>query len=146
MVKSKVVAENHNRDGQYIQQINRNNNRMILGSGEMPDGVHNEKNRAILGLGLDPIKIRPNCLQTLYAMLRLRVLRLFRNIQLLYFMIVAPLALVALGLYLNSIQTVDIKMQSLELSNGKYFILLYKQKMIKFRIKFNLYFSRYIWK
>lgn len=85
----------------------------------MQDGI-NEKNPVILGLGLDPIKIRPNCLQTLYAMLRLRVLRLLRNIQLLYFMIVAPLALVALGLYVNSIQKVEIGIQSLTLNNGKY--------------------------
>lgn len=52
-------------------------------------------------------------------MLRLRLLRLFRNIQLLYFTIVAPLALVAFGLYINSIQIVDIKMQSLELNAGE---------------------------
>lgn len=91
----------------------------VKGAGDMQDGV-NEKNPAILGLGLDPIKIRPNCLQTLYAMLRLRVLRLLRNIQLLYFMIVAPLALVALGLYVNSIQKVDMGIQSLSLNNDTY--------------------------
>lgn len=90
------------------------------GPGDLPDGTHNDKNPTILGLGLDPIKIRPNFFQTLYAMLRLRILRLFRNLQLLYFMIVAPLALVVLGLYINSIQTVDIKMQSLELNNGTF--------------------------
>ncbi|XP_029171757.1 ATP-binding cassette sub-family A member 5-like isoform X1 [Nylanderia fulva] len=88
---------------------------------ELPDGVHNnDRNPPVLGLGLDPIKIRPNFLQTLYAMLRLRVLRLFRNIQLLYFTIVMPLALIVLGLYLNSIQTVDIKMQSLKLNSQTY--------------------------
>ncbi|KMQ94889.1 atp-binding cassette sub-family a member 2-like protein [Lasius niger] len=87
---------------------------------DLPDGVHNDRNPPVLGLGLDPIKIRPNFLQTLYAMLRLRVLRLFRNIQLLYFTIVMPLALIVLGLYLNSIQTVDIKMQSLKLNSHTY--------------------------
>lgn len=92
------------------------------GAGDLPDGVHNDRNPPILGLGLDPIKIRPNFLQILYAMLRLRILRLFRNIQLLYFTIVAPLALIILGLYINSVQTVDIKMQSLELNSG---MLLY---------------------
>ncbi|XP_066591826.1 cholesterol transporter ABCA5-like [Prorops nasuta] len=89
-------------------------------TGDVQDGIHNDRNPPILGLGLDPIKIRPNFFQTLYAMLRLRVLRLCRNIQLLYFTIVAPIALVVLGLYLNSIQTVDIKMQSLELSSETY--------------------------
>ncbi|XP_012287761.1 ATP-binding cassette sub-family A member 5 isoform X2 [Orussus abietinus] len=92
----------------------------VKGAGDLPDGVHNDKNPIILGLGLDPIKTRPNFVQTLYAMLRLRVLRLCRNIQLLYFTIVAPIALVVLGLYLNSIQTVDLKMQSLELNNDTY--------------------------
>ncbi|XP_011146554.1 ABC transporter A family member 1 isoform X4 [Harpegnathos saltator] len=90
------------------------------GTSDLPDGVHNDRNPPVLGLGLDPIKIRPNFLQTLYAMLRLRVLRLFRNLQLLYFTIVAPLALIVLGLYLNSIQTFDIKMQSLKLNSHTY--------------------------
>ncbi|XP_034945670.1 ATP-binding cassette sub-family A member 5-like [Chelonus insularis] len=92
----------------------------VKNSSELPDGVHNDKNPAIRGLGLDPIKIRPNFFQTLYAMLRLRVLRLFRNLQLLYFTIVAPLAFVVLGLYLNSIQVVSIKMDSLELNSSTY--------------------------
>ncbi|XP_043274650.1 ABC transporter A family member 1-like isoform X2 [Venturia canescens] len=92
----------------------------VKGTGDLPDCLHNDKTPTILGLGLDPIKIRPNFFQTLYAMLRLRVLRLCRNLQLLYFTIVAPLALVVLGLYMNSIQTVDIKMQSLELNNDTY--------------------------
>ncbi|XP_043254267.1 ABC transporter A family member 1-like isoform X1 [Colletes gigas] len=90
------------------------------GGGDLPDGVHSDRNPPILGLGLDPIKIRPNFLQILYAMLRLRILRLFRNIQLLYFTIVAPLFLVVLGLYLNSIQMVEIKMQSLRLNTDTY--------------------------
>ncbi|XP_020292793.1 ATP-binding cassette sub-family A member 5-like [Pseudomyrmex gracilis] len=87
---------------------------------ELPDGVHNDRNPAVLGLGLDPIKIRPNFLQTLYAMLRIRVLRLYRNIQLLYFTIIMPLALITVGLYLHSIQTVDLKIQSLELTTKTY--------------------------
>lgn len=90
------------------------------GAGDLPDGVHNDRNPPVLGLGLDPIKIRPNFLQTLYAMLRLRVLRLFRNIQLLYFTIVVPLALIVISLFFNSIQTIDIKMQSLELNSDSY--------------------------
>ncbi|XP_016838488.1 ATP-binding cassette sub-family A member 5 isoform X2 [Nasonia vitripennis] len=91
------------------------------GTNELPDGTaSNDKSPAILGLGLDPIKIRPNVIQTFYAMLKLRVLRLFRSIQLLYFTIVAPLALVVLGLYLNSIKTPNIGMQSLILNNESY--------------------------
>ncbi|XP_046604475.1 cholesterol transporter ABCA5-like isoform X2 [Neodiprion virginianus] len=92
----------------------------IKAAGDVPDGVHNEKNPVVLGLGLDPVKTRPNFCQILKAMLRLRILRLFRNIQLLYFTIVAPLALVALSLYINSIQTVDIRMQSLDLNPDTY--------------------------
>ncbi|XP_046734287.1 cholesterol transporter ABCA5-like isoform X1 [Diprion similis] len=92
----------------------------VKAAGDVPDGVHNEKNPVVLGLGLDPVKTRPNFCQILKAMLRLRVLRLFRNIQLLYFTIVAPLALVALSLYINSIQTVDIRMQSLDLNHDTY--------------------------
>ncbi|XP_043578785.1 cholesterol transporter ABCA5-like isoform X1 [Bombus pyrosoma] len=89
-------------------------------AGDLPDGVHSDRNPPVLGLGLDPIKVRPNFLQTLYAMLRLRILRLFRNIQLLYFTIFAPLLLVVVGLHLNSIETVEIKMQSLTLNTDTY--------------------------
>ncbi|XP_014610023.1 PREDICTED: ABC transporter A family member 1-like isoform X1 [Polistes canadensis] len=96
------------------------NDGQAKGAGDLPDGIHNDRNPPVLGLGLDPIKIRPNFLQILYAMLRLRILRLFRNIQLLYFTIIAPLALIILGLYINSIQTVEIKMQSLELNSETY--------------------------
>lgn len=101
------------------------------GAGDLPDGVHNDRNPPVLGLGLDPIKIRPNFLQILYAMLRLRVLRLFRNIQLLYFTIVAPLALIIVGLYINSIQTVDIKMQSLQLNSGIPLYIIFSPVIIK---------------
>ncbi|KZC11898.1 ATP-binding cassette sub-family A member 5 [Dufourea novaeangliae] len=96
------------------------NDGQAKGAGDLPDGVHNDRNPPVLGLGLDPIKIRPNFIQTLYAMLRLRILRLFRNIQLLYFTIVAPLLLIALSLHLNRIRTVEIKMQSLKLDNDTY--------------------------
>lgn len=89
-------------------------------AGDLPDGVHSDRNPPVLGLGLDPIKVRPNFLQTLYAMLRLRILRLIRNIQLLYFTIFAPLLLVVVGLHLNSIETVEIKMQSLTLNTGMF--------------------------
>jgi len=52
-------------------------------------------------------------------MLRIRMLRLFRNLQLLYFTIIMPLALVVFGLYMNSIRTVDVKMESLKLNSRK---------------------------
>ncbi|XP_034182709.1 cholesterol transporter ABCA5 isoform X1 [Osmia lignaria lignaria] len=97
-----------------------NNDSQAKGAGDLPDGVHSDRNPPVRGLGLDPIKIRPNFVQTLYAMLRLRILRLVRNIQLLYFTIVAPLFLVVLGLHLNSIQTVEVKMQSLKLDTDTY--------------------------
>ncbi|CAK9809913.1 Cholesterol transporter ABCA5 [Anthophora plagiata] len=96
------------------------NDGQAKGAGDLPDGVHNDRNPPVLGLGLDPIKIRPNFIQTFYAMLRLRILRLFRNIQLLCFTILAPLVLVVLGLHLNSIQTLEIKMQSLNLNTDTY--------------------------
>lgn len=87
---------------------------------DLPDGIHNDRNPPVLGLGLDSIKIRPNFPQTLYAMLRIRVLRLFRNLQLLYFTIIMPLALVVIGLYLNSIRTLDDKIESLKLNSHTY--------------------------
>ncbi|XP_036138839.1 ABC transporter A family member 1 [Monomorium pharaonis] len=87
---------------------------------DLPDGVHNDRNPPVLGLGLDPIKIRPNCFQTLYAMLRIRVLRLVRNLHLLYFTIIMPMCMTVLGLYINSIWTIDIKMESLKLNSHTY--------------------------
>lgn len=67
---------------------------------------------------------KPNFTQTLIALLRLRVLRMFRDLQKLYIMIVLPLAFAALGLYMNSIQELDSKQTSLALNAGNalYFI------------------------
>ncbi|XP_014224369.1 ATP-binding cassette sub-family A member 5-like isoform X2 [Trichogramma pretiosum] len=96
------------------------NDNALKGTSDCPDGTSQDKNPQILGLGLDPIKIQPRVFQTFYAMLKLRVLRLMRSIQLLYFTVVAPLTLVFLGLYLNSIQTVEVKMHSLELNDDSY--------------------------
>lgn len=70
------------------------------------------------GIGLERIECHPNCFQTLIALLHLRFLRLIRDIQKLYFMILLPLALAALGLYFNSIQSIEPKLQPLAL-NGK---------------------------
>lgn len=121
----------------------------IIEAGDLPDGVHNDRNPPVLGLGLDPIKIRPNFLQTLYAMLRLRILRLFRNIQLLYFTIVAPLFLVVVGLHLNSIQTVEVKMHSLELNTGMLlnnYISMNLENNFHFSTTSSFFSHRYIWK
>jgi len=110
---------------------------------DLPDGIHNDRNPPVLGLGLDPIKIRPNFFQTLYAMLRIRMLRLFRNLQLLYFTIIMPLALVVFGLYMNSIRTVDVKMESLKLNSRKW-LKLCKIKVsnsILFLFAFSLFFK-----
>jgi hypothetical protein len=53
------------------------------------------------------------------ALIWLRVIRMFRDIQKLYFMIALPLLFAALGLYLNGIQMEDNRMKSLVLSKGK---------------------------
>ncbi|XP_011864541.1 PREDICTED: ABC transporter A family member 1-like isoform X2 [Vollenhovia emeryi] len=87
---------------------------------DLPDGIHNDGNPPVLGLGLDSINIRPSFSQSLYAILRIRVLRLFRNVQLLCFTIIMPLALTAIGLYVNSTQKVDVKMEPLQLNNCTY--------------------------
>ncbi|XP_017752415.1 PREDICTED: ATP-binding cassette sub-family A member 2-like [Eufriesea mexicana] len=87
---------------------------------DLPDDVHSDRNPPVLGLGLDPIKIRPNFLQTLYAMLRLRILRVFRNIQFLCCTVLTSLFLLILGFHLKSIQTVEVKMQSLKLNTDTY--------------------------
>ncbi|PSN57079.1 ATP-binding cassette sub-family A member 5 [Blattella germanica] len=74
----------------------------------------------VTGLGFDPVDINPNAWQTLTALLRLRILRMFRDIQKLYFMIVLPLGFAALGLYIHSIQSTDPKMKSMVLNAATY--------------------------
>ncbi|KAJ8680638.1 hypothetical protein QAD02_016425, partial [Eretmocerus hayati] len=108
--------QNLQNEGALVGQVDP----QLKGSNELLDGVVNDKNPEAFGLGLDPIKIQPRVWQTFYAMLKLRTLRLSRGLQQLYFTIVAPLALVFLGLYLNSILKFEIKMRSLELDNGTY--------------------------
>jgi ATP-binding cassette subfamily A (ABC1) protein 5 len=92
-----------------------------MGAGETQiDGVINQTNEhPVTGLGFDPVQRNPNKWQTLVALLRLRVLRMFRDIQKLYFMIVLPLGFAALGLYIHSIQSTDPKMNSLTLNGGE---------------------------
>lgn len=74
----------------------------------------------VVGLGLENIVAKPSAIQTMGALLRLRTLRLVRDIQKLYFMIFLPLGLAALGLYLNTYQTVEPKMNSLVLNANTY--------------------------
>lgn len=92
----------------------------FIGEPHADGTVHQGDMHSVPGLGFDPIETKPNILQTLTALLRLRVLRMVRDIQKLYFMIVLPLGFAALGLYLNSIQTIEAKMKSLALNGGMY--------------------------
>jgi ATP-binding cassette subfamily A (ABC1) protein 5 len=91
-----------------------------VGAGETQiDGVVNQTNeRPVTGLGFSTIETNPNRWQTLVALLRLRMLRMFRDIQKLYFMIILPLGFAAGGLYIHSIQSTDPKMKSLILNGG----------------------------
>lgn len=79
-----------------------------------------ETKSPIVGLGLEKIETNPNFLQTFVALLSLRILRLIRDIQKLYFMILLPLGLSAIGLYVNSIQSTQYKMKVLNLNPGTY--------------------------
>lgn len=53
-------------------------------------------------------------------MLRLRLVRLIRDLQKLYFMVLLPLAVAAVGLYFQTIQIQDSKTESLSLSIDLY--------------------------
>ncbi|KAK6641556.1 hypothetical protein RUM44_013268 [Polyplax serrata] len=86
--------------------------------------LHANENAPLTGIqgfgGYKNFVTKPNFTQTLMALLRLRVLRMFRDLQKLYIMIVLPLAFAALGLYMNSIQELGSKQTSLELSAETY--------------------------
>ncbi|XP_044763088.1 ABC transporter A family member 1-like [Coccinella septempunctata] len=62
----------------------------------------------------------PSIFQTLFALLHLRVIRIYRDIQKLYFMVFLPLGLAALGLYFNGNQTFEPKQQTLALNGTTY--------------------------
>ncbi|KAK4878287.1 hypothetical protein RN001_010793 [Aquatica leii] len=79
-----------------------------------------ETKSPIIGLGLEKIDAKPNVFQTFIALLTLRFLRLIRDIQKLYFMILLPLGLAAIGLYLNSAQSTEHKMHILHLNAKTY--------------------------
>lgn len=118
--KSTSYQSLQNEGGLAVMTVQNDGGMIIKPATEILDNQSCDKNPAVLGLGLDQIKIQPNFFQTLYAMLRLRLLRLCRNLQLLYFTIFAPLLFVFLGLYVKSIQTVELKPQSLALDNSMY--------------------------
>lgn len=71
-------------------------------------------------VGLEKIATTPNAAQTLLALLKLRVLRIVRDLQKLYFMVLMPLGLAALGLYFNRIQTTESRTHSLRLGAKTY--------------------------
>lgn len=82
--------------------------------------IISETRSPITGIGLEKIECRPNSFQTLIALLRLRTLRMIRDIQKLYFMVLLPLGLAALGLYFNSIQVTEPKFAALALNGTTY--------------------------
>ncbi|CAG9814922.1 unnamed protein product [Phaedon cochleariae] len=82
--------------------------------------IISETKSPIIGIGLEKIECRSNCLQSFAALLRLRILRLIRDLQKLYFVILLPLAIATLGLYFNSTQRVPTKMHPLALNSSTY--------------------------
>lgn len=82
--------------------------------------VISETKSPVVGIGLEKITTNPNALQTLIALLKLRTLRIVRDLQKLYFMILLPLGLAALGLYFNSIQSSELRFKSLQLNGYTY--------------------------
>lgn len=79
-----------------------------------------ETKSPVVGIGLEKITTNPNTLQTLIALLKLRTLRIIRDLQKLYFMILLPLGLAALGLYFNSMQNLEPRFKPLELNGYSY--------------------------
>lgn len=69
---------------------------------------------------MEKIECKPNFFQTLIALLRLRIVRLIRDLQKLYFMVLLPLAVAAVGLYFQTIQIQQSKIESLSLSMDIY--------------------------
>lgn len=80
----------------------------------------NDHNLKSSWMELDDIILKPSLLSTTYALLKLRTIILFRDLQRLYLMILVPLLCCGVGLYLNSIQVVTPTMRSIELSNETY--------------------------
>lgn len=100
--------------------INTNNQEQKAGETTTVGGLEiiSETRSPITGLGLEKIDCKPNVCQTLWALLRLRTLRMVRDIQKLYFMILFPLGLAAVGLYFYNPQTLKGPKQQPILLNG----------------------------
>lgn len=71
-------------------------------------------------LALEDVQLHPGNMRTLFALLKLRVVILMRDIQRLYLMIVLPLGFTAIGLYLNSIQVIMPVVRSVALDADTY--------------------------
>ncbi|KAI4454722.1 atp-binding cassette transporter subfamily a abca [Holotrichia oblita] len=93
------------------------------GAGDIQTGgleIISETKSPITGLGFERIETNPNFLQTLFALISLRTLRLLRDLQKLYFMILLPLGFATGSLYLNRIQNIEPKIKPLVLNGSTY--------------------------
>ncbi|XP_030747414.1 ATP-binding cassette sub-family A member 5-like [Sitophilus oryzae] len=80
-----------------------------------------ETKSPITGIGLEKIECNPNAYQTILALVKLRTLRLCRDLQKLYFMILLPLLCAVLSLYFNNyFQSAESISKSLELNGTTY--------------------------
>lgn len=94
-----------------------------VGDGTQIGGLEiiSETKSPISGIGLEKIECKPNFFQTLIALLHLRIVRLIRDLQKLYFMVLLPLAIAAIGLYFQTIQIQSApKIESVSLSMDIY--------------------------
>lgn len=82
--------------------------------------IISETKSPISGIGMEKVECKPNFFQTLIALLRLRLVRLIRDLQKLYFMVLLPLAVAAVGLYFQTIQIQESRIQSISLSMDLY--------------------------
>ncbi|CAG9770151.1 unnamed protein product [Ceutorhynchus assimilis] len=80
-----------------------------------------ETKSPISGIGLEKIECTPNVCQTLLALIKLRALRMCRDLQKLYFMILLPLVCAALSLYFTSyFESNHVTAMPLELNSTTY--------------------------
>lgn len=107
-----------NKSTSYQSLQNESNNALIQDAKAVGDYDVNDS--ATKGIGLESIDCKPNWFQTLAALLRLRILRLRRDIKKLYFMIFLPLGLAVLGLFVNSWETGQLRTKSLALNMSIY--------------------------
>ncbi|KAL1502488.1 hypothetical protein ABEB36_007623 [Hypothenemus hampei] len=96
-----------------------------LGGGDVMEigglEVISETKSPISGIGLEKVDCKPNVFEILLALIKLRSLRMMRDIQKLYFMILLPLLCAAISLYLNKyLQGGGNTNKSLELNGTTY--------------------------